>query len=444
MRDGDRAAGPPAEPSIRGVGGSALGIFVTTAAGLAGTFLTYVVIARALGPDGRGVVAVLQTDAVIVASLLGLGVPWALFYYAGHTREPQPALLGISLVHGAALAVAAVGLGVLLGPTLAQAQDLPDDLTLFVVAAVLVPATFLEYAYLDMLRGHRRFRLANGIVLAGRGLGLVATLVLVTWLALGVRGALIALVAGSIAQVLAALPVLASRGVGLSRSVARQVRRYGLRVQGASVSRLLSRRLDIVILSLFAPSAVVGHYAVAQSLAELALLVPQAFGLAVSPLITSREAGPRLTHRLIRVNGAVALVVVAALAATAPWSVVLAFGEDFEPAVVPLLILLPGLWMFACGELVSHVLAARGRPGTASLLSALQAVLTIALDVVLIPAYGIHGAAAASAVAYCAYGVASVVVIGRHDGVAPARLLLATPREVRAYAGALRAAVTRG
>jgi O-antigen/teichoic acid export membrane protein len=432
---GNRAADGPRGA---GVTRDAAGVFVATAAGLAITFLTYVVIARALGPDGRGVVAVLQADAIVAASLLGLGVPWALFYHASQSREAQPVLLGIAAGHAALLTLVSVALAVLAGSALADAQDVPDDVWLYVIAALLVPATFLEYAFVDMLRGLRRFALANRIVLAGRALGLVTVVALVAVLDAGLRGAIIAVTAASVVQVLGALPVLARRGIAFSRAVARRVGRYGVRAQGASVSRLLSRRFDVLVLSLFAPAAVVGQYAIAQTLAELTLLVPQALGLALSPMIIRGEAGVPLTQRLIRVNGTLALVVVVGLAATASWSVELAFGTSFEPAVVPLLILLPGAWMFACGDLVAHVLAARGRPGTASLLSGLQAVLTIGLDLALVPAHGIEGAAVASAISYSVYGLASIAVVARHDGVAPLRLLLAGPQEVRRQVGDVR------
>lgn len=432
------------EPSVGGVGASAAGVLAATAGSLTMWFLTFVVIARALGPDGRGVVAVLQTTAVVLVAVLGLGVPWALYYFAGRAREPQPALLGISVVHAAGLAVVGAALAVALGGAYARAQDLPEDVALYLLTAALVPLTFLEIAHVDMLRAQRRQRLANTIVVAGRAVGLAVAVVLLVGLDRGVNAAVVALLAASAAQVLAALPTLARNGIALSRELARRVRRYGVRVQGATVSRLLARRFDVLVLSLFVSPAVVGHYAVAQSLAELTLLVPQALGLALSPLIIGREAGRPITHRLIRLNGTVGLAFAAGLAATAPWTVVLAFGDAFEAAVVPLVILIPGAWMFACGDLVSHVLAARERPGTASLLSAMQAGLTIALDLVLIPAYGIEGAAIASTLSYSAYGLASLVVLGRQDGVSPSLLLIVGPAELRAGLGTLRGRLGRG
>lgn len=423
--------------TAEGVGRSAVGVLVATAASVAIGFVTQLVMARVLGPDGQGVVATLLTNALIVASLLGLGVPWALYYHSSFVREPRPELVGFSLVHAALLALVALSLAAVLGPELAGAQDVPGGRELYLVAALLVPATFLEYAYVDMLRGQRRFGLANRILLGSRILALVAVVVLVAVLDLGPRGALIALVAASAVQSLSALPVLLRRGVALSRRVARQVLGYGVRVQAASVSRLLARRFDILLLSLFVPSSAVGHYAVAQSIAELALLAPQALGLTLSPLITGGDADAPVTRRLIRVNGTVALAVCSGLAAVAPVLVGVAYGEAFDPALVPLLVLLPGVWMFACGEVVSHVLAARDRPGTSSSLSALQAGLTVALDLALVPPFGIVGAAIASSVAYTVYGVVSLVVVARADGVRPSALVLAGPAELHGFVRAL-------
>lgn len=418
-------------------------MLAATGASVALAFVTQLITARALGPEGQGVVATLQTSALLLASLLSLGVPWALFYFASQRREPQPALLGVSAIHATALAAVALVAAAVAGPALGDAQDVPGGRELYLIAAVLVPSTFLEYGYVDILRGQRRLSLANRILVASRVLALAATLLLVVLLDGGPRAALVAVLAASASQWLAALPVLLRGGVAFSRRVARRLLAYGLRVQGASVSRLLSRRFDVLLLSLFVPAGAVGHYAVAQTLAELTLLLPQAFGLAVSPLITGGDADRAVTRRVVRANGTAALAGVVLLAAAAPWLVTLAYGDAFEPAVLPLLLLLPGVWMFACGEMVSHVLAARGRPGAASWLSGLQAALTVALDLALIPAFGIEGAAVASASAYTAYGLVSLAVIARQDGVGIGRLLLASPGELRAYAGGLRTLVAR-
>ena len=59
--------------------------------------------------------------------------------------------------------------------------------------------------------------------------------------------------------------------------------------------------------------------------------------------------------------------------------------------------------------MVTGDLRGRGRPGVSSLLAGLTAIVTVGLDLLLIPAYGANGAALASAVAYTVFGVGSLV-----------------------------------
>jgi Na+-driven multidrug efflux pump len=90
---------------------------------------------------------------------------------------------------------------------------------------------------------------------------------------------------------------------------------------------------------------------------------------------------------------------------------------------------------------VQDALSGRGRPGLSSLLACGEVVITIGLDLLLIPRYGAIGAAVASVCAYGFYGIASIVTIARLDGVPPYRLLLAGRGELRDLVRAVR---TRG
>jgi O-antigen/teichoic acid export membrane protein len=431
----------PATFTVGSVSRNALGVFVATALALAVGFLTSLLIARVLGPADQGAFAALRTDSAVLMSLLGLGAPAALYYFSSGPSGVRPALVGASLVHAALLAVAALGLASLLGAGLGEAQIGDDRTDLYLLAALLVPATFLEYSYVGMLRAELRLRLANLLVLAGKVAGLVGAIVLVAILDLGVEGALAAILAVSAVQVLPALPVLVRKGVALSVETGREVLSYGLRAQLGVVFRFASLRFDLLLLSFFAEPKVVGYYAVAQILAELVLLVPQAFGWVLSPIVT-RGDQPGLTRRLLRFNGTLTLLAVGAMAVAGPIFVLFAYGDAYEPAIVPLLVLLPGVWLLACGELVSWVLSARGRPGTASWLVAYQGLATVALDLALIPPFELVGAAVASLLAYASFGILSLVLIARHDDVPVVRLVISRREEIRNYVAELRRRVS--
>jgi Na+-driven multidrug efflux pump len=107
--------------------------------------------------------------------------------------------------------------------------------------------------------------------------------------------------------------------------------------------------------------------------------------------------------------------------------------STFQPALVPLLVLLPGMWFMGTGSLVVGDLRGRGRPGLASAVKGGAALVTVGLDLALIPAFGVIGAAVASSLAYAAFGIGSLVVLSRIAGVPVRRLTVPTRDDLGLY-----------
>ena len=79
-----------------------------------------------------------------------------------------------------------------------------------------------------------------------------------------------------------------------------------------------------------------------------------------------------------------------------------AYTAEFLPAVLPALILLPGVILFGFGTLLGNIFTGYARPQEITKSAAISCAVTIALDLFLIPRYGAIGAAAASTAAYAA------------------------------------------
>ena len=147
--------------------------------------------ARVLGRYDRGLLAALQTDATMAMNLLGVGMHASVLYYASRRRRYQAPLVGIVLVHAALLTVASLGLVLAFGPTLAGWQDASYDQTLWLLAALLVPAGYLELCFVNFVQAQQDFRRSNILIMAGRTASLVGAVTLVWWLGYGVTGAVI-------------------------------------------------------------------------------------------------------------------------------------------------------------------------------------------------------------------------------------------------------------
>lgn len=86
----------------------------------------------------------------------------------------------------------------------------------------------------------------------------------------------------------------------------------------------------------------------------------------------------------------------------------LLYGSRFRGAILPLIVLLPGIIALGLVKLLSGHLHGRGKPHFGSIATIVSLVITIVLDIVLIPAYGVVGAALATT---CAYITSLIVII---------------------------------
>jgi O-antigen/teichoic acid export membrane protein len=77
-----------------------------------------------------------------------------------------------------------------------------------------------------------------------------------------------------------------------------------------------------------------------------------------------------------------------------------AFGQAFLPSATVLLILLPGIFFFAVWKIIANALIAQGHPSKYSVTSGVSLVTMLLFDIILIPRYGIQGAALASTLSY--------------------------------------------
>ena len=107
-----------------------------------------------------------------------------------------------------------------------------------------------------------------------------------------------------------------------------------------------------------------------------------------------------------------AIVVVAAGPA-----VDLLYSSRFSASAAVVRILVPGIVLFSAARVVTNDIAARGRPLVNSLIAAISVACNIALNVVLIPRYGIDGAAWASTGSYSLLFLATAVIYRRVTGV---------------------------
>ncbi|HEY3535324.1 MAG TPA: oligosaccharide flippase family protein [Pedococcus sp.] len=383
---------------------------------LAALTLTSLVVARTMGPAGVGALSLLRLLPWLVGVVLGGGLYGAAPYFLSGPAGKDPAYRATFPAIAVGAGVVGAGAWVGLAPVLRHAFYPQVSAGLVVLAGVTVATQLFETTAKTCSQGVGDLTGSNRMIVLEEALFVPLYLGL-TFLGVGHYAAMVvALALGDLLNAGQGWRRLVRRGFLAggrpSFSRARAIVAYGTRAVLSSIALLLNARLDFAIVATIAGPTPLGIYAVASRYAELLRLPSLAMNYVLYPAYAAQrrddalEATRHALRRMAWVPGAVALP----MAALAPLVLPGLYGRDFQPAVLPAWLLLVGLAGGGATGIISAYLYAVGRPGTVSAAQGLAVVVTVALDLSLIPHYGITGAAVASTVAYLCTTVALLAV----------------------------------
>jgi O-antigen/teichoic acid export membrane protein len=406
------------------------------------SLVNVLITARFLGPTGRGDIALLFTVAGLTATTGNLGVQQAIVNIGGREPRFRPALATNAVLLTLLLAAGvSLVLGVLLVAFPGLKGDVSAGLFAFVFAAipVLIGRVFLQ-AILD---SDYRFSFSNGVRLIAPVSGVLANSLLGAFGALTVTSAMTAWTVGQTASTLLLAWYVARRMEGFGRpdgALARRSLTFGTKAHASHVLGLGNWRLDQWFVGTLAGSRELGYYSVAVAWSEALFILPGALRNVQRPDLVraARQSAGRQAARVFRICVAITLPAVLAMILIAPILCTTIFGDEFADAVDDLRWLLPGTFGIVAIRLLGDALIAQRRPLLPTIAIGIALVVTIVLDVALIPAYGGEGAAIASLVAYTVGGVAVAVLFARGLDTRPGELV-PRRRDIREFLGMLRA-----
>ncbi len=374
---------------------------------LAALTISSLVVARAGGAALVGVFVLLRLLPWLMGVLFNLGLYGATPYFlAGPSRnEPRyrSTIFAICVVSGVVGALVWVALAPVIANTLLRGLS-P---ALVALAGVSVFTQSLETTAKASSQGFDDLKGSNRIIALEEIAFLPCFLVL---LALGVEPTVAVVVALPIGDLCTAGPGwvrLARRGFfrGAGRpsiALARQVMAYGFRAQIGSITLLLNGRLDFALVGgLVGPSAL-GIYAIASRFAELLRLPNLAVSYVLYPSYArdNEDVAATKARKMMRRTGWVPLALAIPIGIAATFLLAPVYGEQFRQAVGPTWVLLVGLSGGGLAAVATAHLLGAGRPGLNSLGQGVGLVVTVVLDLLLIPRLGVMGAAIASCFAY--------------------------------------------
>lgn len=286
-----------------------------------------------------------------------------------------------------------------------------------------VPFQLLGLLFGAIARGIDRFDLNNGFRVL-RALALLGAIAIVL---MAREGALIEALAAFLAVHAVATVAM---GVALARTTGilwkidlpeiRESLRFGIKSQVQVLAGQIHERLDLFMIAYFLGDATeVAFYAIAVRVIDRLKLFPEAVGSSLFPTaagLADREAA-RFTGLVSRHSVLWVVASAVALALAAPLVVPFLFGENYAASIPPLQILLVAMALLTVYNILSRYFVAIGRQKVNVVTQLLSIAVNIALNIYLIPRYGILGAAWASLVSYALEAFLITFVFVKESGV---------------------------
>jgi O-antigen/teichoic acid export membrane protein len=399
-----------------------LGTVATAFVGQAVLVVSGVIVARMLGPENRGYLALMVLVPIVVAQAGSLGMPLALTYHIARERTAAAGIwAGVRpfvLVQGGLLTgIHCIVLWALLRDEPAYVADAA------VVTVALVPAQLAQMYGLAILQGRERFLAFN--VLRTAPAAVYAALV-AGFLVLDVKGLDEVAYAWTAANVGIGLVTIATglRGLGpvvegVGVPAVTSMLSFGVRGLLGASSPIEYYRLDQAVVGLFLAPVSLGIYTVAIAFTNLPRFVSTSVGMVAYPAVASepdRREGYRRLKRFFAVTLLACVAIVGTLEVAAGWLVPFFFGHAFEDAVPIVRIVLISSFLIAMRRILSDGARGLGLPGLGTVGEVVSLVALAPALAIFLPLWGTEGVAFALVIA----GLVSlpVVVLGLRSAAA--------------------------
>lgn len=388
--------------------------------------LLLVLLTRLLGPDGYGLLALSISVFTFSRFLSESGLHWSAAKYIAEFKDERPDRAATVVVESRTLvvvaaAVVALGLAVL-SDRLSALLGEPALSPLLVAGAGVVFFYSLHRYNRHILQGYEEItRSATLHSIEG-----VATLVLVAGFVLYQPTPLAAVFGYVLAYAGAAAvgSVAVSRTANLDRAVLtdraairRKILRYNLPLSATRLSNVVDNEADVLLVAYFINPVGVAFYALGLRIAEFVRTPAASVGFALSPTYGSEKASGSVDRAAAVFEESLSKTLVlyvpacAGMIVIAETAIPTVFGADYAGAIVVVQVLALFVLFDALLKITGPGLDYLGRARARAVINVITSASNIVLNVLLIPMFGVAGAAVATVITTGCYSLVSLAIM---------------------------------
>ncbi len=374
--------------------------------------LTGILIARYLGPDGKGMYTSLLVVPTMILALSEMGIRRSTIQHIAEKKYPAQKIVSVLAVFLLFTSI----IGVIITAFVYRSFDPTTfNLTMIGLALSSIPIRLINKFNKGILIAEERFKLSNKLKRIPVIADFLFIIVFLIILKLSVTGALIALVISNIISAIYGLRIISRKykiRFRFNLEIMKSLFSLGIVYAIAIFLARLNFKIDIILLQELASSTEVGFYSLGSNIAEK-WQSPFAVGAVILASSANAKDQNRVNQniaRLFRMTLLFAVSVSVIIFILAPFLVPVVYTDAFAPSIPVVQYILPAIVWLISAKLLASRIAGLKKTHYLIYIHIPSLIVNIILNIVFIPDYGAMGAVFATNVSYFLSFLGTIIV----------------------------------
>lgn len=383
--------------------------FIATAINLLIGFAITVSLGRYLGAGDLGLYHMASTIYGIAMLFAGIGIPAVMIKYVAEYRKERNKsneIISSGVITSFLLGIGFSVLFYFLSGIFEGIFHMQGLSNLLKILSLVFPFALVGAALLGLLNGRREMKKYSIAIIIQAVLMLFISLLSI-YIGYGVPGLMGGIVLSSLVSCLYLVSVTRSYFEISFENYFQTTKKmliFGAQIFGTNAINRINYQADIIIIGYFLTAADVGYYGVASGFSKFFWIIPQAIQTITYPATAVywknnyNSALQTMIDKSMKYTACLLFPIGLGMVFFAKEIITMMFGGGFVSSVLPLQILIVGTVIFGLIKAIGGSVTAVGRPDLGLKVVGVSAAVNIALNILLIPYFGISGAAIATVI----------------------------------------------
>lgn len=369
------------------------------------TMVISIIMARALGPTGKGIYAFIFVVVLTIMDILRLNMDISSVYHIGMKKYGMGEILSIYLMLTLILSIFTVGIYYVFSGPIHVYFLKGVDYRYLRVAIFAVPILLMNYYLSGALWGLNEIVKLNIVKIIRPISFLIFAGVILLFFSKKIIYFIIAYMTSFLLVVSCSLFFLKNHiktiSLKINGDLLRSMLLYGLKGTPGHILTSILYRVGPYMVTYYLGVRAMGFYSIALY-AEFLWQIPYAINIALFPVLSSKDSEIKvgLTRDICRNSVFIAYVFAIFLIIISKYLIRGFYGNDFSPAIIPFRILLLGTAAGSVTRVMRSYFYGTGRPEINTYVSIVMFIVTPFLYMLFIKNGGLNGAAVAAASIY--------------------------------------------